>query len=392
MWRRSRSSRSHSASSSERSGAGRVRAVLPIALAAALVAVVAGCSTFGKMLGRKPAPAAGTPAPAAVAAKDAAAPAAPAAPARIAFNHAFHIGAGPTCLDCHEGADTKDKADMPKLEFCMECHEDIDEKKPKEKTVASFLDKPGGKPVWSNVTAQAATIVFSHKTHAAKKVGCAECHTGIEKSTEVTKALFVNMDACTKCHAEKKAPTTCATCHSNAGEGMKPESHDRMWTTQHGQFIRKGGVPATRSEDCTLCHNTQSCRSCHTTEPPRDHSQSWRVGPGHGIAAALDRTRCQTCHMSDTCTACHTENAPRSHRGGWGAPKDRHCVGCHLPLRTNSPEGCAVCHKGTPSHETAPRMPSNPPHRPDFQCQVCHNGPPRLKHATNGTNCLTCHK
>lgn len=384
MWRRSRSSRSRSSSSSE---TGRVRAVVPIALAAALVAVVAGCSTFGSIFGRKPAATSGTAAPAA-----AKAPVPVAAPARIAFDHAFHLGAGPTCLDCHEGADTNDEADMPKLEFCMECHEDIDEKKPKEKTVAAFLDKPGGKPVWSRVTAQAATIVFSHKTHAAKKVECAECHTGIEKSIAVTKDLFVDMDACTKCHSAKKAPNECATCHTDAGEGMRPASHDRMWMTLHGQFMRKGGAPASRSEDCTLCHNTQSCQSCHTTEMPRDHSQSWRVGPGHGIASALDRTRCNACHMSDSCTACHTENAPRDHRGGWGAPKDRHCVSCHLPLRSSSPGGCAVCHKGTPSHDAAPKMPSNPPHRPDFQCQVCHNGPPRLKHATNGTNCLTCHK
>jgi hypothetical protein len=101
----------------------------------------------------------------------------------------------------------------------------------------------------------------------------------------------------------------------------------------------------------------------------------------------MDRDRCAACHKPDACAACHQQLAPRSHRGSWGAPRDTHCVGCHLPLTANEPGGCATCHMGTPSHETAPKKPSW--HRPDFQCALCHQ---RVPHVTNGTDCNTCHR
>lgn len=385
---------------------GRAPTALVFPLVLALAGAITGCTVYDRVFHRSPAAAAPQAQPVAVkpaepakpapAAKSTAAPAAeaakpvPAAPAaRIAFDHQFHVGRGAACLDCHEGAEKTAKAGMPSLEFCMDCHTEIDEKKPKEKTIASFLDA-SGKPQWSHVTAQAGTIVFSHATHAAKKIDCKDCHKGIEESKAVTKELFVDMDACTQCHAQKRAKNECATCHSDAeGGGLKPDNHRRMWTTLHGQVVRRG-APETRAENCSLCHTESSCKSCHATEAPRDHSTSWRVDAGHGIAASLDRARCAACHTSDTCESCHSTVEPRNHRGGWGAPRNRHCVGCHLPLSRDEPGGCGVCHKGTPSHQTAPRMPSRPPHAPDQQCRTCHDR--KLKHVDNGTNCLACHR
>jgi c(7)-type cytochrome triheme protein len=442
MWRRSRSSPSRSSSTSE---AGRAPAALPVALFVAFAAAVAGCSAFESL---RPQPAA----------KPAAAAAAPKAakpePAKhVPFDHKLHLDKGVSCDDCHEGTEKADKAPMPTAEFCMNCHVDIDDKKPLDRTVAGFLDKPGGTPVWSKVTEQAPGIVFSHKAHVAKKVECAECHKGIDASTAVTKQLFTDMDACMACHTAKKAKNECSTCHRESQESVKagkgqywpPANHGKTWPTEHGS-IAKAGKPANRAEQCDLCHGkeagTSSCTQCHaTTKPkdherlwarqhgqtvrgdpdavtgrcafcheapgfpreakytgchatqaPRDHSQSWRVNAGHGLAAALDRERCEVCHKTDSCVACHSSMAPRNHRGGWGSARNTHCAGCHLPLDADEPGGCGTCHQGTPSHSAAPNMPSQPPHRPDMQCRQCHNRPPKLKHFDNGTNCLICHK
>jgi hypothetical protein len=71
----------------------------------------------------------------------------------------------------------------------------------------------------------------------------------------------------------------------------------------------------------------------------------------------------------------------------WGGKRSRHCLNCHQPLRPDSPDGCGVCHKGTPSHDRAPRQPGW--HTPDMQCLLCHSP---LPHADNGQNCNACHK
>lgn len=501
MWRPTKSSLLRSSSTSE---SGRA-AGLPFALFLAFAAVVAGCTAFDDLTGTSGNDD-GAQAPAVVrAAKPVPPPVAwtpPAAPSRIAFDHQFHLSRGPGCTDCHEGTDENDKAGMPDVEFCMACHEDIDGEKPKEKTVAAFFGKDGETPVWSNVTAQSPDVVFSHKTHIAKDIECAQCHVGIEDNKAVSHELFVDMDACTKCHTEKKAKNDCATCHRasqksvaagkgpyfapanhDAGwrgvhgvverlsaprvraercdechgkeqfpaasncdtchAGTKPENHDVAWRGVHGALVRDQAADA--SESCAVCHDQASfpessrcdvchvstqpadhaqlwrdrhgqavrrdpesvsgrcafchdkrgfppekrCTGCHLTEAPRDHSQSWRVGGGHGLSASMDRARCAACHTADTCSTCHSTTAPRSHRAAWGAPRSRHCVNCHLPLRASSLEGCGVCHQGTPSHDMAPRMPTSPPHSPDATCLKCHY---QLKHADNGTNCVTCHR
>lgn len=306
---------------------------------------------------------------------------------RPAFDHKAHLGRGPTCVDCHPGAESKDEAGMPTLETCMDCHEEMEEKAPPEKKVAQFFDPKTKAPKWSRVTSLGDELVFSHEPHTAKKVPCADCHRGIEESTRVTADLAMNdMDACMACHAEKKAPNECATCHTRIGLETPPPNHDRLWTARHGQLVRRG-APRSRAEDCTLCHQESSCLRCHAEEPPRDHTQNWRVGPGHGLAAALDRERCQACHTSDACTECHTSNPPRSHRGGWGSPRNRHCLGCHEGSLGSASGGCSTCHAGAPSHLDAPRKPRD--HRPDSQCLLCHDD---LKHPVNSQNCNVCHR
>jgi len=500
MWIRSMSSRWGSSVSSETRRAPFAATALALVLAA--VAAVAGCSAFDdSAAASKKAPAVKTR----TAPPPAVAWTPPSPPARISFDHKFHLSRGPTCADCHEDTEKSDKATMPKLEFCMDCHVDIDATKPKEKTIAALLDADGKTPRWSNVTAQGPDVVFSHKTHLAKKVECVECHKGIDESTKIGPGFFVDMDACVKCHEAKKAKTDCATCHKSAAQSVaagkgpfqapanhdvawkgvhgvvsqldaprtraercddchadakfpeagkcavchastkpanhdaawrgvhgakaledlsavsascgvchdakqfpeqgrcdvchvttKPADHERLWKDLHGQVVRRDSENV--SGRCAFCHSKPGfplesrCTGCHLTEPPRDHSQSWRVDGGHGLAAALDRSRCEACHTTDSCIACHQTTAPRSHRGRWGSPRDTHCVNCHLPLRADAPDGCGVCHKGTPSHSSAPPMPAQPPHRPDLACRKCHAGSATLPHADNGTNCVLCHR
>lgn len=311
---------------------------------------------------------------------------APAAPAPRPFNHAAHLARGPSCVDCHEGAEKEARAGMPSKETCMTCHEDID-KDPKalpERKVAWFLDG-SGKPSWSAFLRQSTEIRFSHAEHAAKNVACTSCHAGIAENTGLVPGPPQRMDTCTACHAAQ-APlkNECSTCHTEIARDRRPSNHARLWERTHGFASMDGGMGAT-ANNCAMCHGKDSCTSCHLTRRPADHGAFWRT-KGHGIASSIDRGRCQTCHVSDSCNRCHQESAPPSHGAGWNAPTNRHCQGCHVPLQASG--SCAVCHKSSPGHEASPLKPSW--HNAAMDCRSCHGA--TMKHPDNGDTCNACHR
>jgi hypothetical protein len=162
-----------------------------------------------------------------------------------------------------------------------------------------------------------------------------------------------------------------------------PQSHNHNWKKLHGQVVRADtGALADR---CSLCHTESRCVQCHLDEPPASHNNFWRLH-GHAVAATLDRQNCAACHRPDSCERCHQQVLPQNHVGLWGPPKDTHCLTCHLPLSSNS---CVVCHKGTPSHDTAPPMPSW--HNAGMNCRQCHGVSVPLLHVDNGSVCTMCH-
>ncbi|MBI2931082.1 MAG: cytochrome c3 family protein [Planctomycetes bacterium] len=309
-----------------------------------------------------------------------------AAPPPRPFNHASHLRRGPDCLSCHEDAETQAEAGMPSMESCLECHEELDQDpaKPPERKASWYLD-PSGRPVWSAFTEQSPEIRFSHQAHATANVECAQCHVGIDKNKGLQPGLVQRMESCTACHAAQ-APrkNECSTCHTQLDRDHAPPDHLRMWSTLHGRRAREGPAAHT-ANDCSMCHQNDSCVTCHQTRLPDDHNGAWRFQP-HGIAASIDRGRCTVCHASDMCVRCHEETSPRSHTAGWNAPQDRHCVSCHLPLQFSG--GCFACHRSAPGHDLVPPMP--PWHNLTMDCRPCHSI--GLRHPDNGDACTACHR
>jgi hypothetical protein len=299
------------------------------------------------------------------------------------FSHNVHLEKGLECKSCHTSFDKKPEAGMPVLKQCMLCHEGIDEQAPEEKRLATIYG-PG--PKWSQVTRLSPEIRFSHKTHHEAKLICSDCHRGIEAGHAVTASDRVSKDACMSCHAQRRLSNDCAFCHLEVRTDTPPPGHRLNWTQAHGGVVRAGhSLPYDNR--CSLCHAESSCATCHQDQAPRDHTNFWRI-QAHGVSAGVDRSRCVVCHRTDFCDRCHRESSPRNHTATWGSPRDNHCMTCHAPLTT---QGCAMCHKGTPSHATAAPKPAW--HTPGMNCRQCH-GPglaAPLPHPDNGGNCNACH-
>jgi hypothetical protein len=335
---------------------------------------------------------------------------APAVPGREAeFPHAVHLtpDTGLGCTDCHGGAESEERAGMPGLGTCALCHFPEEEEAAAgalHPVVAPFAAAPGAPPLWSALTALSVPSRFSHARHAEAGLDCASCHGAVAEGSAVDAGVHVDMDACVRCHEQRSvADGGCAGCHPGVDRSTRPRNHDASWERLHGPVTRASGSTRGGRDgvepalQCALCHDesgpTPSCAECHLTTPPQDHTPFFR-NQGHGILAAFDRGRCRACHQEDACAACHAVTQPRSHGPGWGAPRNQHCLGCHIP--SGRSRGCLICHAdGAPAHQAAPPPPPTvPAHGTATACMVCHATvrPPRHPFTGDGNYCRSCHR
>jgi len=341
-----------------RSRAGRSRAGIVAVLA---LLCLAGCMVAGALVGtQKP----------------------------FAFSHKLHIESESLeCVDCHTRTGDSDDPGMPRPAKCAICHAGLDEEKPPERQVSTLFDGDQYKAVHASL--QSDEIVFSHQSHTERGQDCSACHAAVASDDgELAKlgtSLRMSMEGCIDCHVASSGPRTddCEACHVEIRAGTAPPSHRANWTRYHGTIVR--GRSNERTDQCSLCHKPSECTDCHHVELPENHNNYWRRR-GHGLTASMDRQSCATCHDSDSCQRCHEDIRPQSHVGGWGAPQDRHCLGCHEPVRSST---CGVCHPSTPSHEMATPLP--PDHNPAMDCRMCHGHGQPLPHVDNGQTCTSCH-
>jgi predicted CxxxxCH...CXXCH cytochrome family protein len=323
-----------------------------------LAALVAGCTVFDAILPDE-------------------------APSRR-FDHRVHVeDEGLECYTCHVGAEDLERPGMPALGQCRLCHDEPESED--EVDLAAGLFDERGAFAHAPFSALSAEVTFSHLTHVSAELDCAACHGDVTETPRLDASVGVSMAECIACHDARQAPNECATCHTEVSRDWAPPSHAHGWTKAHGPA--SAAREAATGAQCSLCHEQSTCTSCHLENPPESHTNYWRRR-GHGASAALDRVSCMTCHKRDSCVECHSQTQPASHVGQWGGRRSTHCGSCHLPSLAE--EGCALCHKGAPSHALATPLP--PDHVPGMNCRQCHGVGAPLPHVDNGDSCSACHK
>ena len=303
-------------------------------------------------------------------------------PRPFAFSHAIHVEQeGLECINCHEDVSVGDEPGLPALDGCLFCHESLEVQDPLRR-IESLFDEQGFRAVHASRLED--EVVFSHLRHVEAGLDCSACHDGIESSRAIAPQDALSMADCTACHAAGGVANECATCHTAVAADVAPPSHALDWERRHGRVVR--AAQAGTANRCDLCHAESACAQCHSVEPPRSHDAHWRLR-GHGIFARIDRGSCAACHEPYDCDRCHAETLPRNHTAGFGAPRSRHCLACHQPLRDAD---CATCHRATPSHDAATPKPAW--HSPAMNCRQCHGAGLPLPHPDNGDDCNSCHR
>ena len=318
----------------------------------------------------------------------------------LKFTHAPHVAANVECAACHSTmAGTQRQArKLYDMAVCMQCHQERGASNACQTCHAQIRQDvaPADHQVaWETRHGPAVrstqagglepTCHYCHKQPAF----CNDCHFQqlptshnfgweLGHGRRVLSAGGPGEARCTFCHQDQ---SFCDDCHMTT----QPSSHKHLWMRRHGVMVRTQGVSGQAR--CEFCHHQPAfCEECHRNMEPRDHTTLFRT-KSHGMVASVDRTRCLVCHQTDFCIRCHEYTAPRSHRGQWARGRNTHCAACHLPVA----ESCAVCHKGVPTHDTAPGLPLG--HNPASNCRACHfpGGPGGLPHFDNGAACQSCH-
>ena len=352
----------------------------------------------------------------------------------IRFNHKFHITEQKQkCTSCHKGATTSTTSQEPLTPpgtVCDDCHS-VDHGDLSKVTGGDdasskcgfchvgYKDGDGNKVVAFKIPRP--NMVFTHKKHIDRNIGCQQCHGAVQDLELATRDQLPRMKGCFGCHqmsdsaARGDAKSACDTCHvrNSIKEGGRIQTvfaqgklspprwlhnaaHTPDWIERHKM------VAANDSQFCANCHKEEFCTDCHDgrVRPRSIHPNDYISM--HPIEARQAAQKCTSCHREQSfCLQCHQRlgvsmsgPAGAKDSGRFHPPKDvwsnaprrpghhafeaernlNACVSCHIE------RDCVVCHGGQGvgggfnphksgfSGSCATQMRRNP--RP---CFVCHN-------------------
>lgn len=134
------------------------------------------------------------------------------APQPIPFSHKVHSNAGAECLDCHPGANKKERAGLPQPDQCMLCHAAVATDRPPIRELAALAERDGKLP-WVRVYQVPDFVFFSHASHVKAGEQCSTCHAAVEKQDVLAKEVSTSMIRCMNCHQQRNVSRECHLCH-----------------------------------------------------------------------------------------------------------------------------------------------------------------------------------
>ena len=319
----------------------------------------------------------------------------------IRFNHKLHTSkdVGASCKTCHASAYTSASVSdhlTPSGRLCDACHksnhEDLAKVGPGDdaKGACAFCHvgyKAGDGNVVAAQSLPRANLIFNHKKHVDRNIGCAQCHGAVQELELATRDQLPRMRGCFGCHqmpdaaARGEAKSACETCHVR-GVGSESGRIQTMFASgvlnpprwlhnaaHTADFIeRHKTVAGNDSQFCANCHSEHFCTDCHDgrvrprTIHPNDYISM------HPIEARQAAQKCTSCHREQSfCLGCHqrvgvsmsgppgSRNSGRFHppkmtwsdaprRPGHHAYEAQRnlnaCVSCHIE------RDCVACHGG----------------------------------------------
>jgi hypothetical protein len=126
----------------------------------------------------------------------------------LRFNHKAHLAMGMTCLRCHPGAATSRLTSdrlLPAPQVCDGCHGSRHAEPsavkagPLPRGACGFCHEgydPTQPAIVRRVTMPDAPLRSNHQAHAARKIGCGQCHGAVQELALATRDQLPRMRGC----------------------------------------------------------------------------------------------------------------------------------------------------------------------------------------------------
>lgn len=228
-----------------------------------------------------------------------------------------------SCIDCHVGINTKNKADhradikMTTSDVCGNCHllEYAERESERDTILWPKNQWPRGRPSHAlDYRANVETDIYAGMSQREIADGCTMCHT--------------NQNKCDNCHtrhefsvADSRKPEACGTCHSGADhnnyEAYNASQHGLGYQASKGRWnfnvqlkdaVLKGGQ---KFPTCQSCHMEYQGKFTHNTvRKVRWANYPFVPGIREPVFGEWGMKRLDA--WVKTCTTCHSETFARS--------------------------------------------------------------------------------
>jgi hypothetical protein len=350
----------------------------------------------------------------------------------LRFDHAKHLSKdmGLTCKTCHPGAFQSASATdslIPSGTTCDACHSTDHTNRTKVTPGDDAMGqcafchlgyKRGDGNSVAELQLPRANLLFNHKVHADRNIGCSQCHGAVDQLELATRDQLPRMRGCFHCHqmpdaaSRGEAHSACDTCHLRGDRGTVVRTMFASGTLLPPRWLhnaehtpdfieRHKWIAADDSQFCSNCHREDFCTDCHDgrVRPRSIHPNDYLNM--HAVEARMATERCTSCHRDQSfCVTCHmrvgvAESSPPNARDSgrfhpaksmWSDPpmKPGHhgfeaernlnaCVSCHTE------RDCVTCHGAL---GVGARF---NPHKGSFPAGCA------TQYRRNPRPCLTCH-
>ncbi|MGQ9672831.1 MAG: cytochrome c3 family protein [Candidatus Aminicenantales bacterium] len=240
---------------------------------------------------------------------------------------------------------------------------------------------------------------FPGDVHEQFGLSCADCHGGNPNQEDIELAKDKSFKGAP---TRFKIPEACGTCHSDAAlmrrfnPNLRVDQLNLYWTSQHGQFLKKGDPKVAVCTDCHGVHGIQ------TANFPKSPTFAWNIpetcGRCHSDPKYMEPYRIPANQVQEYKESVHA--VALYEKKDLAAPV---CNDCHGNHGASPPEVAAVAFVCRQCHPSAGDLFSKSPHKAAFdglgisECEACHGNHRVLRPSdemlASGDQdvCLRCH-